>query len=234
MVVMQQAVNQERRRFFVGGWLVEPDLNRVSKGAQSEKLEPMAMALLVFLAQNPGQVVTRQQLHDEVWQQEFVSDSTVSSAITVLRRAFHDDARNPRFIETIPKRGYRLIGEVVETDAASTVTLFPGAAPASARSPYPGLTAFTEQDAEAFFGRDTEVEALWRKIEQRNMLAVIGPSGVGKSSFLRAGVMPAAPNGWGTAVLEPGVSHSLPRQDLRSAAHGQYRGGPEPRRLVRP
>ncbi len=135
MVVVQQATNEGGRRFFIGAWLVEPDLNRVSKGAQSEKLEPMAMALLVFLAENRGQVVTRQQLHDEVWQQEFVSDSTVSSVITVVRRALGDDARNPRVIETIPKRGYRLIAEVIEPDAASTVTPFPGLSPEPARSP---------------------------------------------------------------------------------------------------
>ena len=72
------------------------------------------------------------------------------------------------------------------------------------RSPYPGLAAFTEADAEFFFGREAEVAQMWRKLTSRRLLAVIGPSGVGKSSFLRAGVIPAKPEGWGILICQPG------------------------------
>ncbi len=64
---------------------------------------------------------------------------------------------------------------------------------ADERRPYPGLAAFTAADAEYFFGRELEVEALWQKLGQAHLLAVIGPSGAGKSSFLRAGLLPALP-----------------------------------------
>ena len=70
--------------------------------------------------------------------------------------------------------------------------------------PYPGLTSFTEEDAEYFFGREAEVEQMWRKLEQPHMLALIGPSGAGKSSFLRAGLIPSALPGWSCAVCTPG------------------------------
>ncbi len=65
------------------------------------------------------------------------------------------------------------------------------------RSPYPGLSSFTEKDAGVFFGREREVEELWGRIRNRKLLAVIGPSGVGKTSFVRAGVDPVAAGGMG-------------------------------------
>jgi serine/threonine protein kinase/WD40 repeat protein len=70
--------------------------------------------------------------------------------------------------------------------------------------PYPGLLAFTEADAEHFFGREEEVSSLWRKIPERNLLALIGPSGAGKTSFLRAGMIPHAPRGWRCLIATPG------------------------------
>ena len=70
--------------------------------------------------------------------------------------------------------------------------------------PYPGLAAFTEEDAGRFFGRNEEVAALWRKIPERSLLALIGPSGAGKTSFLRAGIMSHAPPGWRCLVATPG------------------------------
>jgi WD40 repeat protein len=72
------------------------------------------------------------------------------------------------------------------------------------RSPYPGLSSFTEKDAAVFFGREGEIEALWRKLRSRNLLAVIGPSGAGKSSFVRAGILPSRPEGWATILCTPG------------------------------
>jgi WD40 repeat protein len=75
-----------------------------------------------------------------------------------------------------------------------------------ARSPYPGLTAFTEADAGRFFGREAEVAALWNKLRARKLLALIGPSGAGKTSFVRAGVVASRPEGWAAIVSTPGAS----------------------------
>ncbi len=116
------------------------------------------------------------------------------------------------FIETIHRRGYRLIApiesSVPDEPGEYKVARFPVrervASPEIERSPYPGLAAFTEADAEFFFGREAEVVQMWRKLTSRRLLAVIGPSGVGKSSFLRAGVIPAKPEGWGVLFFQPG------------------------------
>jgi WD40 repeat protein len=70
--------------------------------------------------------------------------------------------------------------------------------------PYPGLASFNAEDAEYFFGREVEVEALWRKLRRPRLLGLIGPSGSGKSSFLRAGLLAARPEGWSAVVTTPG------------------------------
>jgi WD40 repeat protein len=70
--------------------------------------------------------------------------------------------------------------------------------------PYPGLSSFTEAEAEYFFGREAEVEEAWKRLPQRHLLALVGPSGAGKSSFLRAGLVPAKPEGWAHLVCTPG------------------------------
>jgi len=76
--------------------------------------------------------------------------------------------------------------------------------------PYPGLASFTEEDAEYFFGREAEVEQMWRKLEGTpRMLALVGPSGAGKSSFLNAGLIPGSTADWATAVCKPGTNPEL-------------------------
>lgn len=75
--------------------------------------------------------------------------------------------------------------------------------------PYPGLSSFSERDAEYFHGRESQVEAVWQKLRHGRLLAVAGPSGVGKTSFLRAGLVPAKPKDWGVLVATPGGSPFL-------------------------
>jgi serine/threonine protein kinase/WD40 repeat protein len=70
--------------------------------------------------------------------------------------------------------------------------------------PYPGLSAFEQEDARFFFGRELEIEALWKKLRRPHLNALIGPSGAGKSSFLRAGLLPALPEDWRAIVATPG------------------------------
>jgi WD40 repeat protein len=76
-------------------------------------------------------------------------------------------------------------------------------------TPYPGLASFTEEDAEYFFGREAEVEAMWAKLEgPARLLALVGPSGAGKTSFLRAGLIPSGPPGWSIVRCTPGSAPS--------------------------
>jgi WD40 repeat protein len=99
------------------------------------------------------------------------------------------------------------------------------------RGPYPGLHFFTEQDAGRFFGREGEIETLWGRLRGRRLLAVIGPSGAGKTSFVRAGVVATRPSGWAAAVTTPGTS---PLLMLGQALAPELAGDPQAlRQLVR-
>ena len=202
-----QRVSELGARFRLGDWLVEPSLNRISRDGVTVQLESKAMDVLVYLAGRAGEVASQAQLQDGIWQTEFVSYNTVANRISELRDALEDDARHPRYIETIPKKGYRLIAEVDlgagERPAGGALAHVPEER-ADDRSPYPGLAPFSEADAADFFGRETEIAALWRKITGRRLLAVIGASGAGKSSLVRAGVVARAPPGWHAVVCQPG------------------------------
>jgi TolB-like protein/class 3 adenylate cyclase/Flp pilus assembly protein TadD len=97
---------------FVAGWHVDVSTHRISKAGQTIKLEPRTMAVLVYLARHPGEAVTREELEREVWRGMVVGYDALSNTIAKLRKAFGDDRKQPRVIETISKVGYRLIGEV--------------------------------------------------------------------------------------------------------------------------
>jgi len=97
------------RPFRLGGWLVDPALGRIFRGDVAVRLEPRAMDVLVSLAENATELVTRHQLKDEVWGESEISDNSLTRVISDLRRALNDDARSPRFVETIHRRGYRML-----------------------------------------------------------------------------------------------------------------------------
>ncbi|WP_328473354.1 hypothetical protein OHA21_12280 [Actinoplanes sp. NBC_00393] len=92
----------------------------------------------------------------------------------------------------------------------------PAAANGYGRSPYPGLAMFQPEDAQLFFGRSTLVDDLVRRLGQRRFLAVFGPSGTGKSSLVRAGLVPAV--GGPAVVLTPGA-HPIEELAVHLARH---------------
>jgi Tol biopolymer transport system component/DNA-binding winged helix-turn-helix (wHTH) protein len=100
------------KQFEVGEWQVHPSLNRLARGADEVRVEPKVMHVLEALADTPGEVVTREQLVARVWPGVFVTDDVLHRAIRELRRAFGDETANPAYVETIRKRGYRLIAPV--------------------------------------------------------------------------------------------------------------------------
>jgi adenylate cyclase len=103
------------REFRVGEWLVEPDLNRISRPEESVAIEPKVIEVLVCLADRPGEVIAKKDILRTVWRDVYVSQDVLLYAISELRKAFGDDAKAPRVIETIPRRGYRLIAPVTQS-----------------------------------------------------------------------------------------------------------------------
>lgn len=98
--------------FWVDDWLVRPSLNRVERQGEVYQLEPRIMRVLVCLAEQPGRVVARSHVVDTVWPDVLLEGDPLNRAISDLRKLFQDDARNPAYIETIRKVGYRLVAPV--------------------------------------------------------------------------------------------------------------------------
>jgi TolB-like protein/DNA-binding winged helix-turn-helix (wHTH) protein len=98
--------------FRVGPWLVQPSLNTISQNGTSNRVESKMMEVLVCLAEHSGEVASKEKLLQSVWPDTFVSDDVLKRSVSELRRAFGDDAHESRVIETIPKRGYRLVPRV--------------------------------------------------------------------------------------------------------------------------
>lgn len=108
--------------FQVGYWLVDPRSGRLRRGDTEIRLEPKVMEVLVHLAQHPGEVVSRKSLEDRVWVGTVVGYDAISGSIIKLRKALGDDPRNPRYIETISKKGYRLIARVSAGRGGTKIT----------------------------------------------------------------------------------------------------------------
>ena len=110
---------REQTGFFIGEWQVSPHEGTLSQDGNTVRLEPRAMEVLVYLASRPGEVVSRSDLENKVWTGMLVTDDAVTSAIIKLRKALGDNAKNPRFIATVPKRGYQLIAPVTKPAAGT-------------------------------------------------------------------------------------------------------------------
>ncbi len=106
--------------FRLGEWLVDPNLGHLTRGATTVHVELRVMDVLVFLAIHASKLVTRKQLIDSVWGTEFISENTLTHAIAELRSALGDDAKSPSYIETIHRRGYRLLVGAFEPDETQT------------------------------------------------------------------------------------------------------------------
>ena len=113
---------------------------RLTCDGEAVALAPKPFAVLCALARTPGSLVTKNALLDLVWGHRFVTDSVLKSAISELRAALDDDPKQPRYIETVSRRGYRFIAAATGAPSQS--------APAVARNvaaarDYPALAALT-------------------------------------------------------------------------------------------
>jgi DNA-binding winged helix-turn-helix (wHTH) protein/TolB-like protein/Tfp pilus assembly protein PilF len=106
------AIPAAQPRLRIGEWDVDPATNGLSRGGETVRIEPRAMDLLVLLARRCGDVVSRDEMLAAVWPGMVVGDEALTQSVTKLRRALGDDPRSPRYIETLSKRGYRLLAPV--------------------------------------------------------------------------------------------------------------------------
>lgn len=98
--------------FQMGPVRVEPAINRLTTDTGTVELEPQVMDLLVYLAQARGEVRSKEQIAQALWPDASVNDDALSRTVWKLRQALGDDAKSPRFVQTVSRRGYRLIASV--------------------------------------------------------------------------------------------------------------------------
>ncbi|MTV40664.1 nSTAND1 domain-containing NTPase [Duganella radicis] len=194
----------KHKSFRFGQWRVDPATNTLSCGVLNRQLEPRAMDVLLYLCRHPHVVISAETLLDACWGDISPSDNAIHKIITQLRRALDDSATEPRYIETIRKRGYRLLAELSYDDEVSQGSWLHA-------SPFRGLEAFEEQHAAIFFGRKLSVDQLVQVVVAQAqaacaMVLVLGPSGAGKTSLVQAGLIPALKAG--AAPAESGIAIS--------------------------
>src|SRR5512141_3139160 len=104
----------EKHIFRFGPYKLDVQCGQLQKNGFGVKLQGQPVQILEILLEKPGELVTREELRQRLWSSDtFVDfDHSLNTAIKRLRQALGDDAETPQYIETIPKRGYRFIGEV--------------------------------------------------------------------------------------------------------------------------
>jgi WD40 repeat protein/DNA-binding winged helix-turn-helix (wHTH) protein len=177
------------------GFRLDPAQRILVRAGEPVVLPPKTFETLIFLVQNSGRVLEKDELMKTLWPESFVEEGNLSQNIFVLRKILGDDRNGNSFIQTVPRRGYKFVAPVKELEVAAgphgSAKSLLSAHYWSRHSPFRGLQVFEAEDAWLFFGRDPEIEELLVRLGRSPVLVIIGNSGCGKSSLVRAGLIPA-------------------------------------------
>ena len=159
---------------------------RLRRDGTPVALAPKAFAVLCTLVRQPGVLVTKSDLLDAVWGHQHVSESVLKTIVSELRAALADDAKQPRYIETASRRGYRFIGTATSSPVG----------PTRPRAPH-------------LIGRESALAKLreaWRRAQsgERQLVWIAGEAGVGKTSLIQSFISELTPN---TATYGQCVEH---------------------------
>lgn len=161
-----------------GSYRIDLDAELLWHDAQAIPLRPKTWLVLRYLVEAAGHLVTKRELLDRVWQDTAVEEKTLNASIAEIRHAFGDSAREPRYVETVHRRGFRFVAALSSTDepAPATIGALQTRRSAAERSP--------------FLGRETELHSLRRmRVALRDGLGAVvtlsGPAGAGKSRLVR-------------------------------------------------
>jgi DNA-binding winged helix-turn-helix (wHTH) protein/tetratricopeptide (TPR) repeat protein/TolB-like protein len=209
--------------FQLGDRTVRAHCNTVAGPEGETHVEPKAMQVLAFLAERAGRVVSKQEILAEVWKGTFVSEEVLPNAIWELRKALGDDAKRPRYIQTLPKKGYRLIARValsgsLETRGAPAVEVRRGrtlrriAAAAAVLAAGGAALAFyssqTRRDSDEGLAREVPYSVLVKDFDNHAKSAEMEWLSRGIPTMLRTGLAEVA----GLYVVSEGSADS-PRAD---------------------
>lgn len=176
-----------------GPYRFAPQTGQLWRGKHEVSLTRKATAVLHYLLERAGQVVTKEELFQAVWADTVVSDAALTSCIQELRHALHDNARKPRYIETVHRRGFRFLGKVA-SDQFSVVSNEDNKQGARSRehggkislsSPAPNTQHLTP----VMVGRETDLAFLDERLVkalhgERQLIFVTGEPGIGKTTVV--------------------------------------------------
>lgn len=167
-----------------GPFSLEVADERLFRGKEPLHLHPKAFAVLRWLVEHPGELVRRQTLLENVWAGLYVSDAVLTESVKEIRKALADDAKQPQFVDTVHRRGYRFIAPI-EGDFADVEGA--GARSSAKRASFEICT----QDASTIgalplVGRETECRFLYERVDAAlrgtgSLVFVTGPPGIGKT-----------------------------------------------------
>src|SRR5499426_1496902 len=153
------------------------------QGPKAIKLRPKAFAVLNYLLERPGQLVTKEELLNAIWPGTFVGDAVLKVAIRQIREALGDDPKSPRFIETAHRRGYRFIGQIADGDQKLS-----DEAENQSHTVSPSLLRTADSLSEVV-GRDEPLMQMGNWLEkmlagERQIVFVTGEVGIGKTALV--------------------------------------------------
>src|SRR6266849_6629012 len=166
-------------------------------------LAPKAFAVLRYLVEHPGRLVTHDELFEALWPKTYVQPEVWKSHIATIRAGLGDDARKPIFIETLSRRGYQFISPVTEGAAAR-----------------PSRTTNLPEAVSELIGREAELEAVTALATEHRLVSLVGAGGIGKTRLgleVARHLLPRFPDGVFVAELGPLSSPELVPATVASA-----------------
>ncbi len=168
-----------------GPFVLDRDQARLTRDGTAVPLQPRSFDVLVHLAERPGLLLTKDHLLDAVWGHRHVGDSALKTAMSHLRTALDDDPKSPRWVETIPRRGYRFVATLQDTVPAALPATDGGAAGAPGTPP---ASSTAPAGSEPIVGQEAVLQrlaGLWQQAAQgRSQLVLLaGDPGMGKSTL---------------------------------------------------
>ena len=163
------------------------------RGGSAIALSPTPFGLLCALVRHPGALLTKHALLDEVWGHRFVSDSVLKGAISDVRTVLDDDPQHPRFIETVPRRGYRFIAVLTalsaEPPASGSAGFIRAETDVAEQASASTRASAVEPPHVSFVGRAKELASLrraWDRVTsgKRVVFWIAGEPGIGKTTLI--------------------------------------------------
>lgn len=148
----------------VGAWRVDTTSGEMSKDGNTIKLEARTVRLLAYMASRAGEVISIDDLLDNVWTGVVVTQDSVYQAVASLRRALGDDTKEPRYIVTVPRFGYRLIAEVEFGNGPSVDAAAGIAINSNAETTPTHVDGISEEKVRAAVGSENKRHMPWRTV----------------------------------------------------------------------